>query len=95
MAARVKYPGFMLLSPNVGISMMIVFQQLNNDNCLFKYTILCGKFICIGMMEFYEQWSKLLILGPISLIPEQLLVNTKHWTTCMYFQFCAYFLLIV
>ena len=37
------------LSLNVGISMMTVFEQWNDNNQLFKFTISCGKFIGISI----------------------------------------------
>ena len=37
------------LSLNVSVSMMPVFQQWVDDNQLFKYTILFGKFIGISI----------------------------------------------
>ena len=35
--------------PNVSISMMTVFQQWNDNNQLFNYTILCAEFIGISI----------------------------------------------
>ena len=70
--------------------MMTVFQQWNDTNQLFNYTILSSKFIGISIYPSLKPLLKLLIFGSINLIQEQLLINVKHQMTYTYFQYSCF-----